>query len=67
MARIKINTAGMKKLVRDVEKRVSKGIQIPLDGSEDEAIRSVKDQLKKMGLTPNDSEVRRLVRDRRNS
>ena len=46
MASIKINTAGMKRLVRDVEKRAAKGIQIPLDGSEDEASRSVKDELK---------------------
>jgi hypothetical protein len=66
VADFKINKAGMDKLQRDLEKQFSGGIEIPLDGSEEDAIRSVKDQLKEMGATPNDSEVEKLVRDARN-
>jgi hypothetical protein len=66
MADFKINKAGMDKLQRDLEEQFSAGIQIPADGSEDDAIRSVKDQLEQMGVTPNDSEVRKMVRDVRN-
>ena len=66
MADFKINRAGMDKLQRDLEKQFSGGIQIPLEGSEEDAVRSVKDQLKKMGATPNDSEVEKMVRDARN-
>jgi hypothetical protein len=65
VADFRINKAGMKKLERDLEKQFSGGIQIPLDGSEAEAIRSVKDQLNNMGVTPNDSEVQKMVRDAR--
>jgi hypothetical protein len=60
----KINPAGIKKLERDIQKKIP-GVQVPLDGSEDDAIRSVKDQLKKMGATPNDSNVRKIVREAR--
>jgi hypothetical protein len=48
---------------RDLEEKFSAVIQIPLDGPEDDAVRSVKDQLKNMGVTPNDSEVEKMVRD----
>lgn len=61
----KINTAGMKKLERDLQKQFSAGIRVPLGGSESEAIQSVTKQLKDMGLTPNDSEVEKLVRESR--
>jgi hypothetical protein len=67
MGDFKINKAGTKKLEQDLEKQFSDGIQIPVGGSEAEAVRSVKDQLKKMGATPNDSEVRKMVRDTRKS
>jgi hypothetical protein len=56
----------METLQRELEKRFSEGIQIPLDGSEAEAIQSVKDQLRSMGVTPNDdSEIQKIVRDAR--
>ncbi|ORB01101.1 hypothetical protein BST33_10050 [Mycolicibacter minnesotensis] len=58
----KINEAGMRQLQRDLEKRVASGVEIPSGGSEADAIRSVKDQLKKMGLTPDDQGVRQMVR-----
>jgi hypothetical protein len=67
VAKFEINTAGMQKLARDLEKKFSAGIRIPLDGSEADAIRSVKDQLKEMGLAPNDAEVEKYVRDARQS
>jgi hypothetical protein len=66
MADFKINKAGMDKLQRDLEEQFSAGIQIPADGSEDDAIRSVNYQLEQRGVTPNDSEVRKIVRDVRN-
>ncbi|OBF42575.1 hypothetical protein A5719_03350 [Mycolicibacterium peregrinum] len=65
MAKVKINQAGMRQLQRDLEKRMSAGIRVPLDGSEADAIRSVKDQIKKMGATPDDAEVRKMVREAR--
>jgi hypothetical protein len=65
MAEFEINEAGMREFERQLEKQFSAGIQIPLGGSEDDAIRSVKDQLKKMGVTPNDAEVEKMVRDAR--
>ena len=65
MADFKINKAGMKKLEQDLEKKLSVEIQIPAGGSEADAVRSVKEQIKKTGATPNDSEVRKMVRDAR--
>ncbi|WP_062894950.1 hypothetical protein [Mycobacterium avium] len=62
-----LNKAGIEQFERDLQERFSAGIQIPLGGSEDDAIRSVKDQLEKMGVTPNDSEVQKLVREARES
>lgn len=55
----------MRKLEQDLQHQFSAGIQIPLGGSEEDAIRSVKDQLEGMGVKPNDSEVEKMVRDRR--
>jgi hypothetical protein len=60
----KFNKAGMKKLEQDIQKKVA-GVHIPPDGSEDDAVRSVTDQLKKMGTTPNDANVRKMVREAR--
>ncbi|MBX7453409.1 hypothetical protein GR927_35970 [Mycolicibacterium sp. 3033] len=59
------NKAGMAKLQRDLEKKFSAGIQIPLSGSEADAVADVKKQMKNMGLTPNEAEVRKMVRDAR--
>ncbi len=60
----KINQAGMDNLKAKLEKRqFSSGIQVPLDGTEADAIQSVNDQLKKMGATPNEAEVRKIVRE----
>jgi hypothetical protein len=66
MGDFKINKAGMEKLEQDLERQFSGGIQIPAGGSEAEAVRSVKDQLRNMGATPNDAEVRKMVREARN-
>ena len=63
--KFKINTSGMKKLEGDLEKKSSGGLQVLSRGAEEEAVRSLQDQLKKMGVTPNDSEVRKMVRDAR--
>jgi hypothetical protein len=60
-----INPAGLAKLQRDLEKKLSGGINIPLGGDEADAIRDVTKQLTELGVTPNDNEVRRLVREKR--
>jgi uncharacterized protein YpuA (DUF1002 family) len=65
MAGFKENKAGMDKLRQELEQQFSAGVQIPLEGTEEDAIRSVKDQLKNMGVTPNDAEVERIVRNAR--
>ena len=61
------NKVGMAKLQRDLGKQFSAGIQIPLGGSESDAINEVKKQMKGMGITPNDAEVRTLVQKHRGS
>jgi hypothetical protein len=61
-----IDKAGMEKLERYLQEEFCAGVQIPLDGSESEAIRSVRDQLTTLGVTPNDSEVEKIVRNARN-
>ncbi|MCH9731678.1 MAG: hypothetical protein K0U84_18710 [Actinomycetia bacterium] len=62
------NKAGMAKLQRDLdEKQFSSGIQIPSGGTESDAIDEVKKQMKGMGITPNDAEVRKLVEKHRGS
>ncbi len=57
----------MAKLQRDLQKQFSAGIQIPLGGTESDAIDEVKKQMKGMGITPNDAEVRKLVQKHRGS
>ncbi|SDE28398.1 hypothetical protein SAMN04488581_3767 [Mycolicibacterium neoaurum] len=64
--KFEINKTALKKIEKDVNKRLP-GVQVPLEGTEADAIRSVKDQLKKMGATPNDSAVRKLVHEARGS
>jgi hypothetical protein len=59
----KINEAGMAQLERQLQEQFSAGIQVPLEGSDADAIASVKDQLKNMGAEPNDAEVEKIVRD----
>ncbi|KKE99408.1 hypothetical protein [Mycolicibacterium obuense] len=61
----KFNAAGMAALQRDLEKKFSGGIEIPLEVDEDAAIRDVTKQLTDIGVEPNDAEVRRLVRESR--
>lgn len=62
---LKPNKAGMAKLQRDLENKFSGGVQVPAGGSEADAVKSVKDQLKAMGVTPNDAAVAKMVRDAR--
>ncbi|WNG89733.1 hypothetical protein C6A87_011595 [Mycobacterium sp. ITM-2016-00317] len=67
--KIKINNVGIRRLQRKIEQQVHEqlgdGLQVPTGGSEDDAVRSVEDQLRKAGLTPNTAEIRRIVRDAR--
>lgn len=62
----KINTEALKQFEQDLQKQFDgKGISIPLEGSEEDAIRNVRKQLVDMGLTPNDAEIAGYVRDAR--
>jgi hypothetical protein len=61
--KFEINEAGMQQLERELQERFSAGLQVPLEGSEADAIESVKDQLRSMGAEPNDAEVEKIVRD----
>lgn len=63
---IKINPDAIKKLEQDLAKRFASGVKVPLGGTEAEAIRSVNDQLRKLGAVPNEAAVRKLVREKRN-
>ncbi|WP_205877584.1 hypothetical protein [Mycobacterium camsae] len=63
--KFRINTAGMKKLERDLQKKFSGGVRVPLEGSESDAVQSVKRQLEDMGAVPNESEVKKMVRKSR--
>lgn len=65
MSKFKINNAGLRNLEKDLKKKLSADVPVPTTGSESDATDSVKKQLKKMGVTPNDAEVRRIVRGTR--
>jgi hypothetical protein len=65
MAKFEINQAGMDKLERELREKFSAGIQIPKDGSEADAVQSVKDQLMGLGAAPNEAAVLQMVRDAR--
>jgi hypothetical protein len=63
--RFEFNEDGMKDLERQLAGQVSAGLTIPLGGTEEDAIASVKEQLVNMGATPNDAEVEGIVREAR--
>lgn len=65
MADFKPTKAAIRKLENDLKKKMAGGVKVPRGGSEAAAISDVKAQLKKMGVTPNDAEVRRTVREAR--
>ena len=49
----------------DFGELVKRGLTIPLEGSEDDAVAAVREQLDAGGATPGDMELRDLVRDAR--
>lgn len=61
------NEDGLSELQRQLEEQFSGGLDVPLGGSEEDAIRSVKEQLDAMGVTPNDAEIAKIVHDVRES
>ncbi|CAN5875500.1 hypothetical protein BH09ACT7_BH09ACT7_29020 [soil metagenome] len=63
--KFEINEEGMRQLEREPQEKFSAGIQVPLGGSEADAIESVKEQLRGMGAEPNDAEVAKIVREAR--
>jgi hypothetical protein len=65
MGGFEFNEEGMEELRRELEQKLSLDVRIPLDGSEDEAIQSVKEQLRAKGATPDDSEIQQAVRNAR--
>ncbi|QEM47170.1 hypothetical protein [Mycolicibacterium grossiae] len=63
MSGFRFNNDGLKRLQENLEGQFSGGLQVPLGGSEEEAVASVRQQLVELGVTPNDEEVVRVVRD----
>lgn len=61
--RFEWNEDGLQKLERQLQEQFSGGLNIPLEGSEDDAIRSVIDQLTAMGATPNEAAIAQKVRE----
>lgn len=61
------NDGGFEEFERQLNEQFSDGVKVPLDGSEVDAIRSVKEQLEAMGAEPNDLEVGKMVREVRES
>ena len=61
--RFEWNEDGLQKLERQLQEQFSGGINVPLEGSEDDAIRSVIDQLTAMGVTPNEAAIAEKVRE----
>ena len=59
----KLNRAGMERLQRELEEKFLGGLQVPKGGSEEDAVRSVRDQLEQLGVQPNGAEVRKMVRE----
>ncbi|MBL1074868.1 hypothetical protein JK358_10735 [Nocardia sp. 2] len=54
------------KAMRELEKQLSGTVQVPLDGSESDAIRSVKQQYKKTtGIELDTNSARKIVRQAR--
>ncbi|UVO12578.1 hypothetical protein NM962_22620 [Mycobacterium sp. SVM_VP21] len=49
----------------DFFESLSKGFRVPLDGTEHDAIHSVRQQLRDMGLTVDDAEIARIVHEAR--
>jgi len=46
----KLNRAGMERLQRELEEKFLGGLQVPKGGSEEDAVRSVRDQLEQLGV-----------------
>ena len=62
---IEWNQDGLAELERQVKDQLSGDIGVSLDGSEEDAIQSVIQQLQDKGLSTDDAEVARWVRDQR--
>jgi hypothetical protein len=62
-----INEEGMQQLAQELEAQLPP-ISVPLEGSEADAVQSVKEQLIAMGAEPNDdAEIAQIVREARES
>lgn len=59
------NQDGLAEFERELKDQLSGDVEVPLGGSEDDAVRSVIQQLQSKGLSTNDAEVARWVRDHR--
>ncbi|GAA1890785.1 hypothetical protein [Williamsia serinedens] len=62
---VEFNDREIERMLKDVEKKVSKPVDVPTTGSEAAAVRKIKDELKRRGVTPNDAEIKKMVRDNR--
>ncbi|QIN93624.1 hypothetical protein SEA_DUMPSTERDUDE_36 [Gordonia phage DumpsterDude] len=65
MAGVEFNDDAIRRFKEDLEERVSGDITIPGGASEDDAVRSVVEQLQARGLKPNEAAIRKDIRERR--
>jgi hypothetical protein len=63
--KFEINEAGVQQLQQKLEEKLAAGLHVPLDGDEETAVQNVLNQMTNMGITPNESEVRKIVREAR--
>jgi hypothetical protein len=53
----------MEQLQRDLEQRFPAGVQVPLDGTEEDAVASVRSQIIAMGAEPDDEAIAEIIRN----
>lgn len=64
MAGVEFNDDAIRRFKENLEERVS-GLTIPGGASEDDAVRSVVEQLRARGLKPNEAAIRKSIREKR--
>lgn len=67
MTQVRIDQAALRSVERQAKERFEGGVNVPLDGSEEAAVRDVAAQCAKLGVTPNLPEIRKQVRRIRRS
>lgn len=67
MTDFEINEAALRRVEKDLAKKLGKQVSVPLTGPESAAVLAVKKQIAAMGATVNSADLRRIVRNARKS